>query len=136
LAAKYGRSFEEKNLRRMMQFAEQFTDLQIVVPLARQLSWSHFLMLIPLKTTADLIPDDGDLKQMFVYNLFWKCARSILLYPAVKEISGYGDYHDFTDNSKFNTQCSVATVSVLDNENSLDKKLGFRVLESLFKLSI
>lgn len=45
----YGRNFTEKNVRRMMQFAEFFPDMQIVVPLARQLSWSHFLVLIPLK---------------------------------------------------------------------------------------
>lgn len=49
LKEKYGRNFEEKNLRRMSQFAEQFNDFQIVVPLARQLSWSHFLILLPLK---------------------------------------------------------------------------------------
>ncbi|MCP4105800.1 MAG: DUF1016 domain-containing protein [Desulfobacteraceae bacterium] len=42
----YGNSFEEKNLRRMMQFAEQFSDIEIVVTLSRQLSWSHFLVLI------------------------------------------------------------------------------------------
>jgi hypothetical protein len=47
---KYGRNFEEKNLRRMMQFAELFPDPEIVVTLSRQLSWSHFLVLIPLKT--------------------------------------------------------------------------------------
>lgn len=46
----YGRNFAEKNVRRMMQFAEVFSDIQIVVPLARQLSWSHFLILIPLKS--------------------------------------------------------------------------------------
>ena len=33
----------------MMQFSEQFTDIQIVVPLSRQLSWSHFVELLPLK---------------------------------------------------------------------------------------
>jgi len=33
----------------MIQFAEQFSDIQIVVPLARQLSWSHFIILIPIK---------------------------------------------------------------------------------------
>jgi predicted nuclease of restriction endonuclease-like (RecB) superfamily len=49
LTEKYGQSFEEKNLRRMLQFAEQFSDEQIVVTLSRQLSWSHFLVLIPLK---------------------------------------------------------------------------------------
>ena len=50
LVQEYGRSFEAKNLRRMMQFAEIFPDPEIVVPLVRQLSWSHFLVLIPLKT--------------------------------------------------------------------------------------
>jgi predicted nuclease of restriction endonuclease-like (RecB) superfamily len=34
----------------MMQFAEQFTDFQIVVTLSRQLSWSHYLAILPIKT--------------------------------------------------------------------------------------
>ena len=34
----------------MMQFAGQFADISIVLPLARQLSWSHFVELLPLKT--------------------------------------------------------------------------------------
>jgi predicted nuclease of restriction endonuclease-like (RecB) superfamily len=50
LENKYGRNFTEKNVRRMIRFAEQFTDSQIVVTLARQLSWSHFVELLPLKT--------------------------------------------------------------------------------------
>ncbi len=50
LVEHYGRSFEAKNLRRMMQFADIFDDSAIVVPLARQLSWAHILLLIPLKT--------------------------------------------------------------------------------------
>ena len=49
LAAHYGRSFEEKSLRRMMQFAQIFEDEQIVVSLIRQLSWTHFIALIPIK---------------------------------------------------------------------------------------
>jgi len=51
LTEKYGRNFEEKNLRRMLQFAEQFSDQEIVVTLSRQLSWSHILVLLPLKNT-------------------------------------------------------------------------------------
>ncbi|MBO1883842.1 DUF1016 family protein [Capnocytophaga sp. Marseille-Q4570] len=49
LTEEYGKGFNEKNLRRMMQFAELFPDFQIVAPLARQLSWSHFLILFPIK---------------------------------------------------------------------------------------
>jgi predicted nuclease of restriction endonuclease-like (RecB) superfamily len=50
LKERYGKNFELRNLRRMMQFAEQFTDFQFVAPLTRQLSWSHFVELLPLKT--------------------------------------------------------------------------------------
>ena len=49
LASDYGNGFSEKNLRRMMQFAEVFPDEKIVVSLIRQLSWTHFIALIPLK---------------------------------------------------------------------------------------
>ena len=49
LVKKYGRSYDEKNLRRMIQFAKIFSDPEIVVTLSRQLSWSHFLVLLPLK---------------------------------------------------------------------------------------
>ena len=43
LVAEFGRSFSDKNLRRMVQFAEVFADEAIVVTLLRQLGWSHFL---------------------------------------------------------------------------------------------
>ncbi len=49
LEQRYGSNFEEKNLRRMLQFSAQFPDISIVVTLSRQLSWSHFLVLLPLK---------------------------------------------------------------------------------------
>jgi len=52
LTKEYGRSFEVKNLRRMVQFAEVFPNFEIVVPVARQLSWSHFIILIPIKDAA------------------------------------------------------------------------------------
>jgi hypothetical protein len=37
----HGRSFESRNLRRMMQFAEQFPDFGIVSPLTTQLSFQR-----------------------------------------------------------------------------------------------
>ena len=49
LVSEHGKSFSEKNLRRMIQFAEVFADEAIVVSLIRQLSWTHFIALIPIK---------------------------------------------------------------------------------------
>ena len=49
LVAEYGDSFEEKNLRRMMQFATEYQDFEIVASLIRQLTWTHFIALIPIR---------------------------------------------------------------------------------------
>ncbi len=49
LEKEFGRGFAEKNLRRMVQLAEVFPDREIVVSLIRQLTWTHFVALIPLK---------------------------------------------------------------------------------------
>lgn len=49
LKNKYGKNFELRNIQRMMQFADQFADAEIILPLSRQLSWSHFVQLLPLK---------------------------------------------------------------------------------------
>lgn len=50
LQEEYGtKGFDEKNIRRMMQFAQMIPDAQIVVTLSRQLSWSHFVEVISLK---------------------------------------------------------------------------------------
>jgi hypothetical protein len=50
LAKKYGANFTEKNVRRMIQFSEIYSDIQIVVSLTRQLSWTHIVAIIPLKS--------------------------------------------------------------------------------------
>ena len=49
LETEFGRGFSEKSLRRMIQFAEVFPNEQIVASLMRQLSWTHFTLLLPLK---------------------------------------------------------------------------------------
>ena len=49
LQQEYGKGFEERTIRRMMQFAQMFPDFQIVSTLLSKLSWSHFLIVMPLK---------------------------------------------------------------------------------------
>jgi hypothetical protein len=49
LEVEFGRGFGEKNLRRMIQFAEKFPDEQIVAALLRQLGWTHFTLLLPIE---------------------------------------------------------------------------------------
>jgi len=43
------KGFDAKSIRRMMQFADLFPDFEIVAQAARQLTWSHFVEILPLK---------------------------------------------------------------------------------------
>jgi hypothetical protein len=56
LTMEFGKGFDSKSLRKMMRFASVFPDIQIVAPLVRQLSWSHFLQVISI---------EDDLKRQF-----------------------------------------------------------------------
>ena len=54
LQEEYGtKGFEERTIRRMMQFALQFPDFQIVSTLLSKLSWSHFVIVMPMKTSPE-----------------------------------------------------------------------------------
>ena len=50
LQEEYGtKGFDEKSIRRMMQFARLMPDSQIVAQLVSKLSWSHFVIVMPIK---------------------------------------------------------------------------------------
>lgn len=49
LTEQYGMGFDEKSVRRMMQFSMLFPDFKIVATLSRQLPWSHFKEVLPTK---------------------------------------------------------------------------------------
>jgi predicted nuclease of restriction endonuclease-like (RecB) superfamily len=50
LTQRYGRGYDRTNLYRMVQFSQQFPDIQFVASLAQQVSWTHFRELFPLKS--------------------------------------------------------------------------------------
>jgi predicted nuclease of restriction endonuclease-like (RecB) superfamily len=49
LAAEFGNGFSQPNLSRMTRLVEVFPDRDTVAALSRQLSWSHFIEIIPLR---------------------------------------------------------------------------------------
>lgn len=99
LMTRYGRSFEEKNLRRMLQFSEQFEDFSIVVTLSRQLSWSHFLVLLPIK--------QAEAKQYYA-NL------SSVEYWSVRDLRKQIAFKAFERNEIANTQLSTFKPELLN----------------------
>lgn len=53
LVQEYGRGFNRSALARMVKFSEAFPDEGIVATLSQQLSWSHFIELLPLKSPLE-----------------------------------------------------------------------------------
>jgi predicted nuclease of restriction endonuclease-like (RecB) superfamily len=51
LEREFGKGFSYSSLTRMARFAEQFPDERILVSLIQELTWTHFLALLPLKDT-------------------------------------------------------------------------------------
>jgi len=49
LVEEFGNGFSRPNLFRMVRFAEVFPEQEIVSTVSRQLSWSHFVEIIPLE---------------------------------------------------------------------------------------
>lgn len=73
-------------------------------------------------------PDDDDLKQMFVYNIYWESEKSMLLYPTSKElITDFGKFHKGRDSDN---KCKLGFIKVM-NGNVLNKNIGIEILEML-----
>lgn len=53
LTKEYGKGFTVSALTRMCNFQEKFPDLDIVATLSQQLSWSHFVEILPLTTELE-----------------------------------------------------------------------------------
>lgn len=53
LVAEYGKGFSAPGLRRMIQVVGLFPDFKICATLSRKLTWSHFILLIPVKNRVE-----------------------------------------------------------------------------------
>jgi len=51
----------------MMQFAEQFSDFEIVSAVTTQLSWTHFVEILPLKNTKNVT--DFKIHDVFIIDI-------------------------------------------------------------------
>ena len=79
-----------------------------------------------IKEYAD--PDDDDLKQMYVYNMYWKSEKSMLLYPTSKPIDTvYGKFHKGKEGSNL---CKLGFAQVM-NGNLLNQDIGIEIIKMM-----
>ncbi len=80
-------------------------------------------------------PSDDDLKQMYAYNLYWNAKKSMLLYPHSNSVNeSFGRFWKGTSSPEDN-KCKVGFVSVLDENNFLDMKIGDKIIEKLILIN-
>ena len=90
------------------------------------------------KIVDDSNPSDNDLKQMFVYSLFWDADRSIILYPGSLNTSDGSFYHCSLSNYQkkdleeiFYKHCSLAFIDVLQDGKLIDNSPFIQFLAKL-----
>lgn len=70
-------------------------------------------------------PDDDDLKQMYVYNMYWESERSMLLYPTCKElVTEFGKFHKGRDKEN---HCKLGFIKVM-NGKELNLNVGTEIM--------
>lgn len=79
-----------------------------------------------VKEYAEL--DDNDLKQMYVYNMYWESERSMLLYPTTKELNT--EFGKFYKGRIEENKCKLGFVKVMKG-NVLNLNIGSEILELL-----
>jgi 5-methylcytosine-specific restriction enzyme subunit McrC len=74
-------------------------------------------------------PSDNDLKQIFVYNLYWDANKSMLLYPKTfDQVEKFGLFHKGKTNDHM---CKLGFINVLNKEGNLDLNIGEEILKKL-----
>ena len=73
-------------------------------------------------------PDDDDLKQMYVYNMYWKSEKSMLLYPTSKELTTkFGKFHKGREEDNL---CKLGFIKVMMGLD-LNTNIGSEILDLL-----
>ena len=70
LTAEYGKGFEKSSVFKMVKFYQEFPEYEKVATLSQQLTWSHFVELLPIEDELkrDFCPKMVDyLKKALIY---------------------------------------------------------------------
>ena len=83
----------------------------------------YFVIDTKWKNIQNLKPSTQDLRQMYVYNDYWKSVRAMLLYPAERSVPP-----DFKKFSQRDHHCAVGRLNILE-DGKLKSDLGKEILD-------
>ncbi len=96
----------------------------------REEFWEPYVIDTKWKLIEANKPSDDDLKQMYVYNMYWNSPKSILLYPQYGQAvdSDFGKFHKGKNGLN---HCKIAFVHVLDESGKLNGEIASQILLKL-----
>lgn len=83
------------------------------------------------KNIDNTVPSTHDLRQMYVYNEYWKSTKSMLLYPSnTSSMINDKSFVSFEkiENKNEHHACALGKISIFDDEK-LDENIGAKILE-------
>ncbi|MBE0662114.1 MAG: restriction endonuclease, partial [Bacteroidales bacterium] len=135
---------EDENLRVMYQVHDLFWESKSIYPdivIERKKAtaigestddnrWEPCIIDTKWKLIDVNKPSDDDLKQMYVYNMYWNSSKSMLLYPklASSEDSGFGKFHKGRSGDN---HCKIGFVSVLDDSGEFNQGVANEILDKI-----
>ncbi len=83
---------------------------------------------------------DGDLKQMYIYNLYWNCSEAVLLYPSgdihSKKVGGYREAAFMSErNIHSSFKCSTYEIPLFDSEGKVAPHLTLEPILKFIQLN-
>lgn len=77
-------------------------------------------------------PSTHDLRQMYVYNEYWKSKKALLLYPSNNsELDQFSRFEKISEDEHH--QCGLGKISVLNSFGQLDDIIGIKLLNIIKK---
>lgn len=74
-------------------------------------------------------PSTDDLRQMYVYNDYWKSTKAVLLFPSSNTEPPKFNYFEKIDENKENHQCGLGRISIFNKDNNkLNNLIGEEIL--------
>lgn len=78
------------------------------------------------------VPSTHDLRQMYVYNDYWDSKKAMLLYPSNQTSEFKNDNFISFENTpqiEDHHKCCIGKISIFDETNKLDDKIGDKILK-------
>ncbi|MBC7407214.1 MAG: restriction endonuclease [Arcicella sp.] len=128
---------DDSSIKVSFQNRDKFWENKIIKPdiVITKTKWiedekieTHYIIDTKWKVKEYAEPDDDDLKQMYVYNMYWESEKSMLLYPTTKElITDFGKFHKGKEGDNF---CKLGFVKVM-NKRELNMTIGGDIIALL-----